>query len=225
MEKLSGKHFPTAVLKEVNDNMAMEELQQVQELEKELAAQYAAAQADAKRRIAQRAAEMLGETDSIIVASGSTVYAFAEEIKMRQWHHLNIVTPFLRLGVLLNEAENVNVVQLGGTVHKKSLSVLGEEASRSLDDCICSKLFFGVDGIDLEHGITTSTLDEAKLTRRMMHAASQVIVLADSSKFGQRGFGRICALEDIDVIITDDGIPEQMVTIVEEAGVDLIIVR
>ena len=58
MEKLSGKDFPAAVLKEVNDNMAMEELQQVQELEKELAAQYAAAQADAKRRIAveQRAA-------------------------------------------------------------------------------------------------------------------------------------------------------------------------
>ena len=58
MKKLSGKHFPAAVLKEVNDNMVMEELQQVQELEKELAAQYAAAQADAKRRIAveQRAA-------------------------------------------------------------------------------------------------------------------------------------------------------------------------
>ena len=177
---------------------------------------------DAKRLIAQRAVELLDDNDSIIIASGSTIYSFAEEIKMRQWHHLNIVTPFLRLGVLLNEAENVNVVQLGGTVHKKSLSVLGEEASRSLDDCICSKLFFGVDGIDLEHGITT---DEAKLTRKMMKASSQNIVLADSSKFGQRGFGRICALEDIDVIITDDGIPEQMVTIVEEAGVDLIIVR
>ena len=38
----------------------------------------------------------------------------------------------------------------------------------------------------------------------MMKASSQNIVLADSSKFGQRGFGRICALEDIDVIITDD---------------------
>ena len=50
-------------------------------------------------------------------------------------------------------------------------------------------------------------------------------MLADSSKFGQRGFGRICALEDIDVIITDDGIPEQMVTIGEEAGVDLFIVK
>ena len=53
----------------------------------------------------------------------------------------------------------------------------------------------------------------------------QNIVLADSSKFGQRGFGRICALEDIDVIITDDRISEQMVAIVEEAGVDLIIVK
>ena len=65
MKKLSGKHFPAAVLKEVNDNMVMEELQQVQELEKELAAQYAAAQADAKRRIAveQRAGE---ETEKIL---------------------------------------------------------------------------------------------------------------------------------------------------------------
>ena len=156
---------------------------------------------DAKRLIAQRAVEMLGDADSIIVASGSTVYAFAEEIKMRAWHHLNIVTPFLRLGVLLNEAE------------------------RELDDCICSKVFFGVDGIDLEHGITTSTIDEAKLTRRMMRAASQVVVLADSSKFGQRGFGRICALEDIDVIVTDERLPEQMVSIIEEAGVDLIIAK
>ena len=91
---------------------------------------------DAKRLIAQRAVELLDDNDSIIIASGSTIYSFAEEIKMRQWHHLNIVTPFLRLGVLLNEAENVNVVQLGGTVHKKSLSVLGEEASRSLDETL-----------------------------------------------------------------------------------------
>ena len=92
---------------------------------------------------------------------------------MRMWHHLNIVTPFLRLGVLLNESENVNVVQLGGSVHKKSLSVLGEEAARELDDCICSKVFFGVDGIDPEHGITTSTIDEAR--RLAGHRAGRLV--------------------------------------------------
>ena len=178
-----------------------------------------------KERIARKAVELLNDNDSIIMASGSTIYAFAEAIKREFRSHLNVVTTFLKTSVLLNDVEEINVVQLGGSVHKKSLSVLGEEAARELDDCICSKVFFGVDGIDPEHGITTSTIDEAKLTRRMMHAASQVIVLADSSKFGQRGFGRICALEDIDVIVTDERIPEQMISIIEEAGVDLIIVR
>ena len=178
-----------------------------------------------KERIARKAVELLNDNDSIIMASGSTIYAFAEAIKREFRSHLNVVTTFLKTSVLLNDVEEINVVQLGGSVHKKSLSVLGEEAARELDDCICSKVFFGVDGIDPEHGITTSTIDEAKLTRRMMHAASQVIVLADSSKFGQRGFGRICGLEDIDVIVTDERIPEQMISIIEEAGVDLIIVR
>lgn len=168
---------------------------------------------------------LLDDNDSVIVASGSTIYAFAEEIRSRSWHHLNIVTPFLRLGVLLNEVENVDVVQLGGTVHRKSLSVWGEEAIRALDDCICSKVFFGVDGIDLEHGITTSTIEEARLTRRMMAAASQTIVLADSSKFGQRGFGRIGSLEDIDVIVTEAEVSDQMASALEEAGVDVIVVK
>ena len=169
---------------------------------------------DAKRAIARRAVELLDDSDSVIVASGSTIYAFAEEIRMRPWHHLNIVTPFLRLGVLLNDVENVNVVQLGGTVHKKSLSVSGSETTRGLDDCI-----------DLEHGITTSTIEEAQLTRRMMASASRTIVLADSSKFGQRGFGRIGSLEDVDVIVTDAKVSEQMAAALEEAGVDLIVVK
>ena len=180
---------------------------------------------DAKRRIAQRAAEMLGETDSIIVASGSTVYAFAEEIKMRMWHHLNIVTPFLRLGVLLNESENVNVVQLGGSVHKKSLSVRGEYAAQGFENVICSKLFFGADGIDSNFGITCATAEEATLTQKMMRASAKSVVLADSSKFGRRGFGRICSMERIDCIVTDDGISEQYRRLIEEAGVDLIVVR
>ena len=180
---------------------------------------------DVKRSIAQRAVELVGASDSIIVASGSTVYAFAEELKRRPWEHLNIVTPFLRLGVLLNDSDRIHLVQLGGTVHKKSLSVLGDTAVKALDDCICSKVFFGVDGIDPEHGITTSTIEEARLTRRMMQAASQHTVLADSSKFGQRGFGRICSLEEIDVIVTDDGIADQTAAMIEEAGVQLIVAK
>ncbi len=177
-----------------------------------------------KHRIGRRAVELVNDNDSIIVASGSTIYAFMEEFLANPKSNINVVTPFLRLGMLLSGSDNVHIVQLGGSVHKKSLSVVGEKTSRDLDDCICSKVFFGVDGLDLEHGVTTSTIEEAQLTRKMMQSASQSIVLADSSKFGQRGFGRICRLEDIDVIITDSGISCQMKSDIEEAGVDLIIV-
>lgn len=180
---------------------------------------------EAKIRIAERAVQLIDDNDSIVIASGSTVFAFVEQIKKRPLNHLNIVTTFLKVGELLNEFENIHVVQLGGSIHKQSLSVIGESAERALADCSCTKVFFGIDGIDLDHGVTTSTIEEARLTRAMMKAASKSVVLADSSKFGQMGFGRICALEDIDVIITDDNIPEHMKAAIEEAGVDLIIVR
>ena len=160
-----------------------------------------------KERIARKAVELLNDNDSIIMASGSTIYAFAEAIKREFRSHLNVVTTFLKTSVLLNDVEEINVVQLGGCVHKKSLSAIGGYA----------------DGIDLEHGITTSTIEEAKLTQVMMRSASKIIILADSSKFGQRGFGRICSLEEIDVIVTDSRISEQAVAMAEEAGVDLVI--
>lgn len=164
-----------------------------------------------KERIARKAVELLNDNDSIIMASGSTIYAFAEAIKREFRSHLNVVTTFLKTSVLLNDVEEINVVQLGGCVHKKSL--VGDRRLRrgGAERFRCSKLFFGVDGIDLEHGITTSTIEEAKLTQVMMRSASKIIILADSSKFGQRGFGRICSLEEVDVIVTDSRISEQAV--------------
>ena len=135
------------------------------------------------------------------------------------------MTPSLRVAMLMNESEETTVTVLGGVLYKKSLSVLGEEAARELDDCICSKVFFGVDGIDPEHGITTSTIDEAKLTRRMMHAASQVIVLADSSKFGRRGFSKICDLSDVDQIITDSNVSPHTLAQLRSQGIEVTVVE
>ncbi len=178
-----------------------------------------------KVKIARRAVELIEDNDSIVMGDGSTVYAFAEEIRAHQFQHLNIVTPFIRIGLLFNDMDNVNVVQLGGTIHRESLSVLGDAAMKALDDCVCSKVFLGADGIDIENGMTTSTIEGAKLLRKMIQTASKTIVLADTSKFGQRGFGHICSIEDIDVIITDDGISEQVAASIEEAGVDLIIAK
>jgi len=65
---------------------------------------------------------------------------------------------------------------------------------------------------------------EAHLNQKMMATAQKTIVLADSSKFGKRGFGRICALEEIDEVITDSGISEHIVRKMEDMGVKVTVV-
>jgi len=179
---------------------------------------------DAKQRIALRAVELIGESDSIMISAGSTTYALAEAIHNNPPQGvLNVVTPFLKVSELLCELDSVRVEQLGGRIHRKSCATLGENASLTLENIVCSKFFVGVDGVDLDFGITTSTIEEAQLSHKMMAASSKTVVLADSSKFGKRGFGHIASLEEVDIVVTDDGITKEMRDIIEEAGIELII--
>lgn len=174
-----------------------------------------------KNKIAVEAAKLIEENDSIIISAGSTNYKFAEQIRPKG--HLNVVTPALPVAILLNELPDVSVIQLGGNLHKKSLSVRGEYTALAFDDFTCSKLFLGVDGIDKEHGITNSNIEEALLSKKMIDSSSKTIILADSSKFGKRGFGKVCALERIDIIITDDGITDSMANMIDNMGIKLIV--
>ncbi len=177
-----------------------------------------------KEKIGQAAAQLIEPDDSIIIASGSTICAFAQYIQPNG--HLNVVTPSLSVATQLSRLDDVNVIQLGGTVDPKSLSVRGAYTALEVFDFFSSsKLFFGADGIDEEHGITTSNLEEVLLTRRMMSAATKTILLADSSKFSKQGFGKICTLDQIDTLVTDEDIPETTLHQLEEQGVEVIIAR
>lgn len=105
------------------------------------------------------------------------------------------------------------------------MSVVGNFAETILEDIACSKLFLGVDGVDPEFGVTNSNIDEAELNRVMMNSALKTIVLCDSSKFGRKGFGKVCSLDKIDVIITDASVPETIAKDIEELGVEIIIAK
>jgi DeoR family transcriptional regulator of aga operon len=58
----------------------------------------------------------------------------------------------------------------------------------------------------------------------MIQASQKTIVLADSSKFGRRGFGKICRLEDVEQIITDSGISEHTAEVLRGMGIEVTIV-
>lgn len=174
-----------------------------------------------KRHIGIEAAKLIDPNDSIVLASGSTIHALAGQI--RPQGKLIVVTAALQVTQTLTTHDNVDVLQLGGTVRHSSLSVVGKSAEQTLAGCSFSKLFLGVDGIDIDFGLSTTDLREAELNRVMMQKAQKTIVLADSSKFGKRGFAKICNLEDIDMIITDHGISDSTRRQIEELGIDIVI--
>ncbi|MBR1883202.1 MAG: DeoR/GlpR transcriptional regulator [Muribaculaceae bacterium] len=178
---------------------------------------------EAKRAIGQQGARLIDRDDSIIIASGSTVHALARAIQ--PIHRLTVVSASLVVSEILALNENIDVIQLGGMLRHSSLSVVGQYSEKVLSKFSFSKLYLGVDGIDFEYGITTTDLREAELNRKMMAASQKIIVLADSSKFGRRGFAKIGDMEEVDIIITDPGISAKNVKAVEELGIDLIIAR
>lgn len=175
-----------------------------------------------KMRIGAAAAKLLQPDDSILIASGTTVQALARNIKPNR--SLTVITSALNVALELIHHPEIEVVQLGGLLRKSSSSVTGPYAKNILADFSCSKLFLGVDGIDLAFGLTTANVMEAHLNREMIKVSQKTIVLADSTKFGRRGFGKICDFDDIDEIITDKGVSDYTAKTLEEMGIKVTIV-
>ena len=176
---------------------------------------------EVKRRIGLKAVELLSPQDALISASGTTVQAFARCIENMK---LTVITSAMNVAMELLDKPDIEIIQLGGIIRHSSASAVSEYAIRMLDNFSCSKLFLGVDGIDPEYGLSTTHIQEACLNQAMIAAATKTIVLADSSKFGRRGFSKICNMSDIDWVITDSGISPKMLEAIEEQGVKVTIV-
>lgn len=179
-------------------------------------------QSSEKMDIGKAAAELVEPNDCIIIASGTTVLSLARSI--RPSGNLTVITAALNVASVLNQYPEIEVILLGGILRKSSSSATGMYAEKILDDFSCSKLFLGVDGIDPEFGLTTTNVMEAQLNRKMIAASQKTIVLADSTKFGKRGFGRICPLEDVEQVITDSGISDHMAGTLKGIGIEVTIV-
>lgn len=179
-------------------------------------------QVEEKRKIAEKALDFLELNEAIIIGSGTTVGTFAQAIPRN--YPLTVLTSAMNVALALIDTTELELVQLGGVVRKSSSSAVGHFAEEMLKSFACSKLFLSVDGISLEHGLTTSNMMEAHLNAEMIRSVQKTIVLADSQKFGRKGFGKICELEDIDVIITDSGIPEIYREKLEEKGIEVWVV-
>ncbi len=174
-----------------------------------------------KRRIGLKAVELLSPQDALIIASGTTVQAFARCIENMK---MTVITSAMNVAMELLDKSDIEIIQLGGIIRHSSASAVSEYAVDMLKNFSCSKLFLGVDGIDPEYGLSTTHLQEATLNRAMIGAATKTIVLADSSKFGRRGFSKICDMSDIDQVITDSGLSPKVLKALQDQGIKVTVV-
>lgn len=177
--------------------------------------------AGAKEHIGTAAAALVESGDNIIIDSGTTTMPLARHI--RELSRVTVMTNGLNIAWELADAPGVELMLTGGLLRKQSLSIQGAQAEACLNVYNFDKLFLGVDGFDLQFGITTHHEAEASLNHKMVERAKKVIVLTDSSKFGRVSLHRIVLLDRIHTVITDAGISPEYRDGLQRLGIEVII--
>lgn len=175
-----------------------------------------------KQLIAKAAVELIEEGDTIVLDSGTTTTEIAKNLE--RFSSLTVITNALNIASILSEYEGFSIFMPGGSLHKKSLSLVGVIADQNFEKFYCDKLFLGADGFDTNHGLSTPNSEEAHLNQIMIKIAKKVIVVADSSKFERRRFAFISPISNIDVVITDSQIKTEDRNRLEKNGIEVITV-
>ncbi|HTH52692.1 MAG TPA: transcriptional repressor AgaR [Edaphobacter sp.] len=176
---------------------------------------------DEKDRIAEAAISLIREGQCVILDSGTTTTAIAE--KLKKFAKLTVITNAVNIAAELDGTE-IEVVLIGGTLRKNSFSLVGPLAEDNLREMHADLLFLGVDGFDLEVGVTTPNLLESRVNRAMVKAAQRVIVVCDSSKFNRRSLSRIVSPAEIHHVITDRKLSPETAESLRAAKIELTIV-
>jgi DeoR family transcriptional regulator of aga operon len=174
-----------------------------------------------KLHIAAAAARMVQEGQVVILDSGTTTTAIARAL--RDFQNLTIITNAVNIAAELS-GSSLEVILTGGTLRKNSFSLVGPIAEETLRRLNADILFLGVDGFDVQHGLTTPNLLEAKVNRAMMDVARVVVAVCDSSKFGRRTLSSIAPTSGVHHLITDRGIPKPDLATLKKAGVQVTLV-
>lgn len=176
---------------------------------------------DQKERIGALAASMVKPGDNVIIDSGTTTISLARHLRDAQ--NVTVMTNGLNIAWELADAPGVDLILTGGLLRKQSLSIQGLQAEACLQAYSFDKLFLGVDGFDLQFGVTTHHEAEASLNHKMVERARKIIVLADASKFGCVSLHRIVQLDRVHTVITDAGISREYREGLINAGIELLI--
>lgn len=177
-----------------------------------------------KQRIAQAAAELIKPFQTVIIGSGTTCAELASQIRRSTPEHLTIITYALNVAMRLSDAPNISLMLIGGIFRHVSNALVGPQAEQMISGLHADHCFLTTVGIDAAIGVTTLDILEAQLDAKILSAARQVTILADSTKFGHRSLALIAGVDRLHRIITDNGAPQETIEEFRARGVEVVVV-
>ena len=176
-----------------------------------------------KQKLGAAVAALIDDSDTIILDSGTTTEEVASCLLEKQ--NLTVMTNGLNIANELARTENCQVLITGGSLRRKSMSFYGAHAEDNLRKYNFNKVILGVDGIDVSKGISTHYEPEAQFNRAMCESAQQIIVVTDSSKFGKCSLHSIIDMDKIDILVTDDDMPDEYREKLEALNIEVVLVK
>ncbi|RXH54612.1 transcriptional repressor AgaR [Granulicella sibirica] len=174
-----------------------------------------------KVRISAAAVELVKEGQCVLLDSGTTTSAIARALK--KFSRLTVITNAVNIAAELSSTD-FEVIMTGGSLRKNSFSLVGPLAEEMLHEMHADILFLGVDGFDLEMGLTTPNMMESRVNRAMVKASTMVVTVCDSTKFNRRSLSKIVDIGAIHHVITDDKLPKATADAIRKMGIQLTLV-
>jgi DeoR family transcriptional regulator, fructose operon transcriptional repressor len=174
-----------------------------------------------KRAIADAAAALVQDGETLLLDAGTTCHEIA--LRLKDFRRLTVVTNSLASAQALAENDGLEVVIIGGTLQPRRRATLGSLAARFLEPIQCDRAFVGVSGVHPSAGLTVVDFDAAQLKRAMMEKGKQAVIVADCSKIGQAAFACIGPLANAHLLITDSGVSADDRAALDAAGIHVII--
>lgn len=177
------------------------------------------AQWDKKKLIARRTVELIEDGDTLLLDGGSTTYEVARLLVGRP---LQVVTNSLPVANLFAANTKTDLLLIGGFVYPRTGVSLGPYADEMLSHISVRRTILSVAAVT-DRGFYNSNVLLVETERAMMRAATETIVVVDSTKFGHQSLAHLCELGDVDRLVVDHEIGQDWRSKVLAAGVELLV--
>jgi DeoR/GlpR family transcriptional regulator of sugar metabolism len=178
----------------------------------------------AKRSIAATAIERLMVPGQVIALGGGTTVREVARL-LPDSLQATVLTTAPDVAVDLLDHPGLEVHLIGGPVNRETRTVVGADAVAALADVRPDVCVLGACSVHSEAGVTVMHREEALVDRALIRASSRTAVLVASPKLGTAAQWVVGGLDDVDLLVTDDDVPDATVAELERHGVEVVIAR